>query len=369
MNIELKENEKLVHIFKYENKEIPLYYNVDKIKDRIIEVTEVLKLYKDYLLKNNIVFSEEEKGLIMAEEDICSSYIEGYETYLTPEFVLKGYTSGSLADRTTLSGFEAYKYAFIEYFNKGKDVNNSKDIVDIWKKLVKYKRFFRKNIRMTGVRVGNMFYTAHIAPNAKYIRPLLNDMFESLNAYKNEHEDEYKLLNGILFHYIFTFIHPFIDGNGRLSRLLTNKILIDKGLDKFRYISLNSEIVKDKHNYGLQLKNIETSEDYDLTEYIRYMLNIIYRLLDKICNPQRRKLDFSTLSDRQKVMLNYIMSTNSGIYVKQYKEYWNFIAKQEGYKTILISDAEKDLMDLFFKDFIVLDDRYVRYVGFKYYNK
>lgn len=363
--MELKENERLVHIFKYGNKNIPLSYDVIKIEDRLQEVTKVIEYFLSYINEVNDCFSEKDKKLLMAEEVISSSFIEGYDTYLSPDFIVRGVSSGSLADKATLSGYSAYVYAF----SKNDDILNVDNIVDIWKKLVKYKRFFRKNIRITGVRVGSKLHTVHKAPDAKYVRSLLDDMFQTLLSYKKEKEDKYDLIRGILFHYIFTFIHPFLDGNGRLSRLLANKILIDNGLEKFKYISLNSEIIKQKNAYNLQLQSVENSNSNDLTNYIKFMLNLFYVLLSRISNPRRKELDYSTLNDRQKIMLNCIKASNRGIYVKQYKQYWNVIAKEKNYSKITILDAEKDLIDLFEKGFIIVDERYVLYPGFKYYNE
>lgn len=277
----MEDNKRLIHTFKYGNKEIPMYYNSEEVKDRLIETTKIVELFLDYLEKKNIVFSDKQKNLIMAEEDICSSYIEGYETYLSPEFVVEGYTSGSLADRATLSGFAAYEYAFKEYFNKGVEIDDSKKIVDVWKRLVKYKRFFRRNIRISGVRVGNALHTVHVAPPAKYVKLLLNDMFKSLEMYENEEEDKYKLLNGILFHYIFTFIHPFLDGNGRSARLI-EQLMLMKNSGIPCCVPFSSIILRNKRGYYKSFNSGQTFGEshldvltIDITDFINYNLFVI----------------------------------------------------------------------------------------------
>lgn len=210
----------------------------------------------------------------------------------------------------------------------------------------------------------------YIAPKAKDVPIMINNLYKFVNS-EPLVEDAFvdSILKSIIFSAYFVYVHPFSDGNGRLSRLLTNKILVDKGLEKFRYISLNSEIIKNKKAYGEQLLAVEKNERNDITDYVYFMAGIYLQLLNRISNPKRKQLDYSELSNREKIMLNYIMGTSSGIYPKKYKQYWNFIAEEQGYKKITIKEVEHDLEDLYFKDFIVWDPRYTLYPGFKYYNK
>lgn len=52
-----------------------------------------------------------------------------------------------------------------------------------------------------------------------------------------------------LFIHDFLCIHPFIDGNGRMSRLLTTLLLYRYGYYVGKYISLEARIVKNKDLY------------------------------------------------------------------------------------------------------------------------
>lgn len=76
----------------------------------------------------------------------------------------------------------------------------------------------------------------------------------------------------------FLCIHPFNDGNGRMSRLITTLLLYRAGYVVGKYVSLESKIEKTKHNYyeALEKSDINwSSEENDITYFIKYMLGII----------------------------------------------------------------------------------------------
>ena len=76
----------------------------------------------------------------------------------------------------------------------------------------------------------------------------------------------------------FLCIHPFNDGNGRMSRLLTLLLLYQNGFEVGKYISVEKEIEKTKDIYydvleGADFGGHEEKNDY--TPFIRYMLQVI----------------------------------------------------------------------------------------------
>lgn len=81
-----------------------------------------------------------------------------------------------------------------------------------------------------------------------------------------------------IFIHDFLCIHPFNDGNGRLSRLLTTLLLYKNGFYVGRYISLESLIAKDKDSYYEALNkagmNWQNGNE-DIVPFIKYLLGII----------------------------------------------------------------------------------------------
>ena len=76
----------------------------------------------------------------------------------------------------------------------------------------------------------------------------------------------------------FLCIHPFNDGNGRMSRLLTLLLLYQNGFEVGKYISIEKQIEKTKDRYydALEISDQDWHEgENDITPFIRYMLMTI----------------------------------------------------------------------------------------------
>lgn len=92
---------------------------------------------------------------------------------------------------------------------------------------------FRKDSEY--VRVGN-----HIAPNPKQVVDRLETMLAEYNA--ASHENIIKRIAKL--HLTFEYTHPFIDGNGRIGRVLNNYLLIREG-----FVPINIKFIDRKSYY------------------------------------------------------------------------------------------------------------------------
>ena len=105
----------------------------------------------------------------------------------------------------------------------------------------------------------------------------MQELCDSFNKAMNLGEIEPLLL---IMNFIkdFLCIHPFNDGNGRMSRLLTTLLLYRSGFVVCKYISLEKKIEKTKDTYYEVLE--ESSENWnegknDNTPFVKYLLGII----------------------------------------------------------------------------------------------
>ena len=81
-----------------------------------------------------------------------------------------------------------------------------------------------------------------------------------------------------VFIHDFLCIHPFNDGNGRMSRLLTTLLLYRNGFYVGKYISLEAKIAKNKDLYYDALRQSQTGwheETEDVVPFIKYLLGTI----------------------------------------------------------------------------------------------
>lgn len=76
----------------------------------------------------------------------------------------------------------------------------------------------------------------------------------------------------------FLVIHPFPDGNGRMARLLTLKLLLDQGYDIGRYVSLEHTIAAEREAYYDALGASTTGwhdDDHDPNPWLRYLCGTV----------------------------------------------------------------------------------------------
>lgn len=107
--------------------------------------------------------------------------------------------------------------------------------------------------------------------------PAMQELCDEFNRVIGEGQVDPLLVIPVFIH-DFLCIHPFIDGNGRMSRLLTTLLLYRSGYEIGKYISLESKIAKDKSAYYDALEQSQSGwheERDDQTPFIKYLLGTI----------------------------------------------------------------------------------------------
>ncbi|MBD2309646.1 Fic family protein [Chroococcidiopsis sp. FACHB-1243] len=95
-----------------------------------------------------------------------------------------------------------------------------------------------------------------------------------------------------LFVVVFLAIHPFQDGNGRLSRVLTTLLLLKAGYSYVPYSSLESVIEANKEGYYLALRRTQgtlDSESPDFEPWLRFFLRSLKSQKDRLATKIARE--------------------------------------------------------------------------------
>lgn len=123
---------------------------------------------------------------------------------------------------------------------------------------------------------------AHVAPPCEMLKPLMNDLFDYL-----KNDEDLILIKSCVFHYEMEFIHPFIDGNGRMGRLWQTLILKD-AYPVFEFLPIESLIKERQEQYYESLRKSDNTGES--TVFIEYMLEIILESLQELLSIQNVSL-------------------------------------------------------------------------------
>lgn len=171
---------------------------------------------------------------------------------------------------------------------------------------------------------------AHVAPPHTNVKFLMYDLFRYL---KNKFE--LPLIKSCVFHYEMEFIHPFMDGNGRMGRLWQTVILM-KEYPLFEFLPFETLIAKNQAEYYRSLSI--SDKEGNSTRFIEFMLDVIDQSLTELLNNNRRKLNET---DRLHIFLETVLNEFTR------KDYLNF------YKEISTATASRDLKNGVEKKLIV----------------
>jgi Fic family protein len=109
--------------------------------------------------------------------------------------------------------------------------------------------------------------------------------------------------------YEFVSIHPFQDGNGRLSRLLTTLSLLQKGYNWIQYVSFEHEIENRKKEYYISLRTCQAQRpNEDITEWIEFFLKSLLNVQSKLEQKLAVSEQQSNLSTKEKMIYSYILN-------------------------------------------------------------
>lgn len=97
---------------------------------------------------------------------------------------------------------------------------------------------------------------------------LLRDLLQNIEQYINRNDDDIDpLIKMAVFHYQFESIHPFLDGNGRVGRILMILYLVMSGLLDLPVLFLSGYVGKNKSDYYRLLQKTREGDFGDIVTY------------------------------------------------------------------------------------------------------
>ena len=129
-----------------------------------------------------------------------------------------------------------------------------------------------------------------------------------INWYNSEKE-VHPLIKVASFVYDFLSVHPFQDGNGRLSRLISTLMLLKNGYKWIQYVSFEHEIENRKNEYYQVLRSCQAQRpNEDVTAWIQFFLSCLSNIQSQLMVKLDRNGFESKLSPKEKSIFTIIQN-------------------------------------------------------------
>lgn len=183
------------------------------------------------------------------------------------------------------------------------------------------------------------------APDSELVE---KEMQRFLDWFNNYNKIDF-VIKAAVAHLWFVTIHPFEDGNGRITRALTDTLLAQSDKSNQRFYSMSAQIRQERKRYYDILEKTQKG-NLDITEWVKWFLQCLINALkstDSILTGVLFKADFwnkhsmTTINERQKKLLNKLLDGFDG---KLTSSKWAKIAKCSK------DTAIRDINDLINKD-------------------
>lgn len=135
------------------------------------------------------------------------------------------------------------------------------------------------------------------------------DAIRKLVAWYNSENEVHLLVKVASFVYDFLSVHPFQDGNGRLSRLISTLLLLKNGYKWIQYVSFEHEIESRKSEYYQALRSCQSQRpNEDITVWVLFFLNCLKNIQLQLMTKLKKSGSETQLSAREKSILTIIQN-------------------------------------------------------------
>lgn len=250
----------------------PKYTITPKLLENITKITVLITELNHRTFPHIILYSMEK--LANATSSHASTSIEGNPLPLTEvKKILKQQPAHARdSEKEVLNYNQA-----LEYLNA-----QTKELPIDQKLILKVQGFVTKELlpkhevgkfRQVPVVVNNpkTRQIVYLSPDWQEVPKMVTDLTDFVHQNKTE---LHPLITAGLFHRQFVLIHPFCDGNGRTTRLITKALLARMGLDTFKLFSFenyyNQNVTKYFQQVGVIGDYYDIAPTLDFTEWLEY---------------------------------------------------------------------------------------------------
>lgn len=198
-------------------------------------------------------------------------------------------------------------------------------------------------------------------PTVHFEAPPRDRLEKELNEFLSWFNQPPEMLDGLLragiAHLWLITLHPFDDGNGRVTRAVTDRALAQAEQQSIRFYSLSAAIMERRNEYYRELEQAQKGE-LDITRWLSWFLSV---LNDAVVQGQQRfnrvmdKTRFwqthsqTSLSERQIKVLNRLLDSGAGEEDAEEFEYGINASKYKSLAKVSKATATRELAELLSK--------------------
>ncbi|MFH1187706.1 MAG: Fic family protein [bacterium] len=212
------------------------------------------------------------------EEAIASSQLEGAHTTrkAAKKFLREAKKPKNESEQMILNNYKTMLGIESEYKNRQLDKTMLLELHEmITKKTIpenKIGKFRTDDDKIVVANEQGVVY--HNPPSEKFVAKEISRLFDFANDELEEPFFIHPIIKAILLHFWVGYLHPFVDGNGRIARALFYWYLLKKGYWGFAYLPISTVIKKSPAQYGMSFVYSE-QDDLDLTYFVDYNIRKI----------------------------------------------------------------------------------------------
>lgn len=195
------------------------------------------------------------------------------------------------------------------------------------------------------------------APDSSRIPEMMNMLYTYANT-TNEQQFTHPVIKAVNLHFYLSYIHPFMDGNGRTARALFYWYMLKHDYWMLEYLSISKIFLDSPSRYARAFLYTEI-DDLDLTYFISFHLRVINIAISKLVyyikSKQKQTKEaaqylrkYPELNERQKALIKNAVENPDKIYT---------IAYHASVHNVTYESARKDLLDIEKNRFFIMNKK------------